>query len=363
MKKNQRILKISTLIFTGLLVNSAQAVCSHDGFCDRPIQMGVSISNTTSSPIIYAGTAGMRVRSFANPNLKFILSNNHVLGAGGADLCPNEADIYPPPMTWALQPGSADLGFDPGNDPTYLVGVDFNYVPLDFTLGAQNKVDAAIAYTTPSFASTEILGLGQPNPVLGVATVGMALTKSGRTSGVTTGTVLAVNATVNVNYGSACGTARFTGQVITSAGLGTGGDSGSVVLEQGSNTPVGLYFAGSATSGIMNPILDVYLALRVFVDTDTPAAMIFEADLQNQAASLPVDNRITLLKKIQARHQARFLAVQGVRGVGIGLDESGSEPVLVVFGEKITPALRRAIPKSVEGSPVRLIESGVFVAH
>ena len=58
-----------------------------------------------------------------------------------------------------------------------------------------------------------------------------------------------------------------------------------------------------------------------------------------------------------------MLAVQGVTGVGIGLDESGSEPVLVVFGEKITPALRRAIPTSLEGSPVRLIESGVFVAH
>ena len=169
MKKNKRVLQISALIFTSLFIPSAQAVCTHDGFCDRPIKMGVSISNTaTSSPFIYAGTAGMRVRSFSNPNLKFILSNNHVLGAGGADLCPNEADIYPPPMTRVIQPGSLDLGFDPGNDPAYLAGFDFNYVPLDFTPGALNKVDAAIAYTTTSFASAEILGLGQPNPVLGV---------------------------------------------------------------------------------------------------------------------------------------------------------------------------------------------------
>ena len=360
MKKN--ILLAACLISVCAISQTVQAACTKDGFCDRPIKMGVSISNTTSAPFIYAGTAGMRVRAFSNPDRKFILSNNHVLGAGGPDICPNEADIYPPPMTWALQPGTLDLGFDPGNDPTYLAGVDFNLVPIDFTPGAQNIVDAAIAFTTPTFASAEILGIGQPNPALGFATVGMPITKSGRTTGVTTGTVLAVNASVNVNYGS-CGTASYIKQVITSAGLGDSGDSGSVVLEQGTNTPVGLYFAGSATIGIMNPILDVYMALKVFADTDGPVAVASEADLLSQAAALPVDQRIEILKKIQARHQAGLLAVKGVRGVGIGLDDSGTKHALVVFGEKITAALRRAVPRTIEGVPVRLIESGVLVAH
>jgi hypothetical protein len=362
MKKYIYLLTNIALVVVGLVAHTAQATCVKDGFCDRPIQMGVSISNTPSSPAIYAGTAGMRVRPFGNPNLKLILSNNHVLGAVGPDLCPNTADGYPAPMTWTVQPGSLDLGFDPGNDPAYVAGLVFRYVPIDFTPGARNRVDAAVAVTTPSYASDEILGLGEPNPILGTATVGMPVTKSGRTTGVTTGTVLAVNSTVSVSYGS-CGTATFEGQVITTAGLGASGDSGSVVLEQVTNTPVGLYFAGSAFSGIMNPILDVYTALRVFVDADQSEGISTMAELQQKAASMPVDARIRLLKQIQKRHETRLLSVPGVSGVGIGMDEAGMNAVLVVFCEKLTAKVRTAIPSELEGVQVRLIESGVFVAH
>ena len=43
--------------------------------------------------------------------------------------------------------------------------------------------------------------------------------------------------------------------------------------------------------------------------------------LQRIYLALPVDQRIEILNKIQARHQAGLLAVNGVRAVGIGLDE------------------------------------------
>jgi hypothetical protein len=261
-----------------------------------------------------------------------------------------------------LQPGTLDLGFDPGNDPAYVAGAIFRYVPIDFSPTAQNKVDAAVAVTTTGLASAEILGLGQPNPVLGTPAIGMAITKSGRTTGVTTGTVLAVNSTVNVGYGS-CGTARFTGQVITSARLGDSGDSGSVVLEQGTNTPVGLYFAGSALSGVMTPILDVYIALRVFVDTDTAPAISSVAELQQQASRFPARPRIQVLKSIQARNEARLFEVRGVRGVGIGRNKSGDDLALIVFCEKVTDRLKNALPTEIEGAAVRLVETGDFVAH
>lgn len=362
MNKHYTVLLGLVLILAGMFTHTAHATCVKDGFCDRPIKMGVSISNTPSSPFVYAGTAGMRVHLLGNPAVKLILSNNHVLGAVGPDLCPNSADVYPPPMTWAVQPGSLDLGFDPGNDPSYLAGVVFRFVPIDFSPTAQNRVDAAAAITTPGLASTEILGIGQPNPVLGIPVVGMEITKSGRTTGVTTGSVLAVNSTVNVSYGS-CGTARFTGQVMTTAGLGSSGDSGSVVLEQDTNTPVGLYFAGSALSGVMNPILDVYTALRVFVDADESEEISTLAELQQKAASMPVDERIRLLKQVQKRHEARLLSVPGVRGVGIGMDEARRDAVLVVFVEKLTDRLKNTIPSKLEGTRVRLIESGVIVAH
>jgi hypothetical protein len=361
---DKKILITAFIFALSAVFHSAQAVCIKDGYCDRPIKMGVSIGNTPSAPFIYTGTAGMRVYPFGSPGLKLILSNNHVLGAVGPDLCPNTADGFPPPVTWALQPGTLDIGFDPGNDPAYLAGVVFRYVPIDFTPGAQNKVDAAAAITTTSLASSEILGLGFPNKALGTPTIGMAVTKSGRTTGVTTGTVLAVNSTVNVNYGD-CGTATFVGQVITSASLGDSGDSGSIVLEQGTNTPVGLYFAGSSFTGVMNPILEVYLALRVFIDVDTGSETEISsvAELQQQAARIPVDARIKALKLIQARHQARLLSVHGVRGVGIGKNETGDGLALMVFCEKLTDKLRKSLPAEIEGARVRLIETGRFVAH
>jgi hypothetical protein len=362
MRKQGALLLLLLFLQINTFIHPAHATCTKDGFCDRPIKMGVSIGNTPSSPYIYAGTAGMLVHPFGNSGLKLILSNNHVLGAVGPDLCPNTSDGFPPPMTWTIQPGSLDLGFDPGNDPNYLAGVTLRFVPLDFSVGAQNRVDAAVALTSTDLASAEILGLGQPNAALGIPTIGMAVTKSGRTTGVTTGTVLAVNSTVNVSYGS-CGTARFVGQVITSAGLGDSGDSGSVVLEQGTNTPVGLYFAGSALSGVMNPILNVYLALGVFVDTDENQTISSAAALTQQLKKMPVNARVRALKAVQARHESRILSVPGVRGVGIGKAASGKGLVLMIFCEKLTDRIKALLPTEIEGTHVRLVETGAFVAH
>ena len=228
----------------------------------RPIPMGVSISTTPSSPYIFAGTAGMRVRSLFAPDVKFILSNNHVMGAVGPTLCPDTAPLG----TWVLQPGTLDIGYDPGKDPYYLAGLKFLSVPINFSLFANNLVDAAIALTSTSYADRTILDIGPPTPEFAMAAPGMNVTKSGRTTGVTTGTVQSINTTVLVSY-DICGTARFVGQVVVTPGtFSDAGDSGSVVLDSSTMKPVGLLFAGSPTSTIMNHILFVYLSLGVFVD-------------------------------------------------------------------------------------------------
>ena len=363
MNKTASFMMISGLLLSAAAVHTAHAACTHDGFCDRPIQMGVSIGNTPSLPYIYAGTAGMRVHPFGSPARKMILSNSHVLGAVGPTLCPGTADGYPPPMTWSLQPGTLDIGTDPGHDSTYLAGVVFKFIPISFVAGTTNTVDAAVAVTTTSLASSSILEVGQPNPALGTATVGMPITKSGRTSGLTTSTVQSVNATVDVNYGGSCGVARFVNQVITGGDLGTSGDSGSIVLETASNTPVGLYFAGSATTGVMNPILSVYQALKVFVDSATPGQIKSEADLNQAASALLTDPRIEALKAVQARHEAGIMSVSGVRGIGIGMDAAGNEPAFIVYAEKLSDSLRGSLPASIEGTKVRLVESGDIVAY
>ena len=131
-----------------------------------------------------------------------------------------------------IQPGSADVPGDPGNDPAFLVGAKVAHVPISFEPGASNLVDAALAITHGGLATSLIQGLGSPQAAMGIAMPGMSVVKSGRTTGVTFGTVQASNATVNVDYGPGCGVARFMGQIIITPGnFSAAGDSGSAVLE------------------------------------------------------------------------------------------------------------------------------------
>ncbi len=331
----------------------------HGDFYPRPFPMGTSISTTPGGGTIFAGTAGMRVRAFWNPDFIFILSNAHVVSAGPPNLCVNTA---PTLSTWVIQPGSLDLGFDPGNDPQYFGGIYVFSENVDFSFGANNVIDAGLVFTLDTIADTEILGVGEPTPALATATAGMAITKSGRTTGVTTGSVTAVNSTVNVNYGGSCGgSARFVGQITTSASLGSGGDSGSIVLESSTLTPVGLYFAGSIFSGVANPIFDVYQTFGVFVDS-AASSIRSQADLDQALRAQPVDPVLENLKTIQHQNEDAIMARRGVTGMGIGLDASGEKPAFIVFTED-DPATVRSVPASIRGVPVRLVRSGVLTAH
>ena len=325
----------------------------------RPIPMGVSIGNTPSLPFIYAGTAGMRVRSLNNPDWKFILSNNHVLGAVGPDLCPNTAT----PGTWTLQPGTLDIGLDPGNDLSFIAGIFVASVPIEFSPFANNLVDAAISFTTEGLASTNILDIGSPNVGFEFPTPGMKVIKSGRTTGVTTGTVQSVNTTSLVNYGEGCGTARFVAQVIVTPGtFSAGGDSGAVILNEDTLNPVGLLFAGSETSTIMNHMLLVYLTLGVFVDGVSPTA-VTQQELAQQIGAMSMDPQMARMRTIQTSNQDSILAIPGIVGIGIGLTEDGENSAFIVYTEKLTDEVAQAVPSTLEGIPVRLIESGEFTAR
>jgi hypothetical protein len=77
---------------------------------------------------------------------------------------------------------------------------------------------------------------------------------------VTTGEILQVDVTADVSYGAGR-TARFTGQLMAGA-MSQGGDSGSAILDGGGNL-VGLLFAGSDTTTIINPIENVVAALGI----------------------------------------------------------------------------------------------------
>src|SRR5262249_34219303 len=131
-------------------------------------------------------------------------------------------------------------------------------------LGASN-VDAAVALLRPGAMDPTgfIEDIGVPSSVVMPPSVGLNVAKSGRTTGFTTGIISSINTSVNVQYQRSCGQGKkfvvsYTNQVvITSSTFSAGGDSGSLIVTQGTNQPVALLFAGSATTTIGNPISEV----------------------------------------------------------------------------------------------------------
>jgi hypothetical protein len=126
-----------------------------------------------------------------------------------------------------------------------------------------NQVDAAIAKPlSPDMISTEIAEIGVPAGVA-QATLGTRVKKVGRTTGFTTGTILAIEMTTQIEYDGP--KATFQNQYLAT-GMSQPGDSGSSVLDK-NNCVVGLLFAGSSQATIINPIHYVMDALGVSVAT------------------------------------------------------------------------------------------------
>ncbi len=212
--------------------------------------IGVSTGNQGECS---AGTIGARVKS---GNATYALSNNHLYAL----------ENTAPLGSKVLQPGRADLKC--GSGSSAVLGPLSKFVPIQFSTSANNKVDAAIvAATTANLArSTPIDGYGTPRTSIAAAALNQVVQKYGRTTGLTTGTVVGVNDILNVRYSS--GTARFVGQ-ITIRGPGQfsrAGDSGALIVNT-DKRPVGLLFAGTMNGyTFANQIGDVLTALRVSID-------------------------------------------------------------------------------------------------
>ena len=220
---------------------------------ERPVPIGVS----TGHPDITAGTIGCRVTDGTNV---YALSNNHVY----ADC--NNVNIGDN----VLQPGTVDGGVD----PDHAIGTLAAFEPIAFGPRRTNTIDAAIAES-----STELLGNATPDDGYGVPSSTpvtvvedmldppLTVQKHGRTTGLTTGVVDSINATVRVTY--APGWALFENQIIVTPGtFSAGGDSGSLVVTQDGNNPVGLLFAGSSSHTICNPIGPVLTQLGNLVESE-----------------------------------------------------------------------------------------------
>ncbi len=243
----------------------------------RPAPGGVSIGHRD----ITAGTLGCLVTKNGE---RLILSNNHVFANS------NDAQRGDP----ILQPGPVDGGRLPDD----LIAELLDFVPIVFTqpeppsqcptaravsgilnvvcrmIGSKtryqivniqaqdNLIDAAIARPLrPGDVSNEILEIGT---IQGVAAAGLgtSVKKSGRTTALTTGQILQVDVTTSVQYGPGR-IARFADQLMAGP-MSQGGDSGSAVLDD-NNQLVGLLFAGSDNTTIINRIQNVFTGLGVSV--------------------------------------------------------------------------------------------------
>ena len=238
----------------------------------RPARPGISIGHYQ----ITAGTFGCLVQKNGQV---FILSNNHVLANS------NAAQLGDP--IW--QPGKYDggtsadqigtleqfipIGFpgDPAPTPTpqpgcsplaaimKLINPSSSAPQAQINAPGNNTVDCAIARPlSPDLVTPDILNIGVPVGV-GTATLGTQLQKMGRTTAYTTGQITQIDVTVSGDYGGKVGV--YKNQLMAGA-MSAGGDSGSAILDMQKRV-VGLLYAGSDTTTIMNPIQFVLDALQV----------------------------------------------------------------------------------------------------
>ncbi len=220
---------------------------------NRPVPIGVSTGNSGRCS---SGTIACRVRG--SDGKRYALSNNHVYALQ------NNANIGDD----ILQPGRADTGCQIG--PSDIIADLSAFVEIDLN-GGVNRVDAAIAEIREDALgnATPEDGYGTPSSQTVSPTILQRVQKYGRTTALTEGFVIGVNATVNVRYSA--GIARFVDQLVvmgTRSGFIKSGDSGSLLVTKDGNHPVGLLFAGSLGGrfGIANSIDDVLRELNVTID-------------------------------------------------------------------------------------------------
>jgi hypothetical protein len=243
----------------------------------RPAPGGVSIGHYQ----ITAGTFGVTVRDRTTGD-RLILSNNHVLAnsnnasegdpilqPGAADGGSTANDIIAHlerfcPIEFALDVGVCDIASAVArlaNMAAQAWGSTHQLQPVRVDPTATNLVDAAVARPVDDAdILDEIHEIGTVTDVA-PATLGLAVRKSGRSTGLTTGEITVMEATVSVNYGTGR-VARFDDQLITTP-MSAPGDSGSLLVAADAPHAVGLLFAGSDQTTIHSPITAVFDCLDV----------------------------------------------------------------------------------------------------
>jgi hypothetical protein len=323
-----------------------------------------------------SGTLGALVED--SNGRQYLLSNNHVLARS------DHATVGDA----IVQPGLIDNNCTPsGEGPgTVPVGALTAWLPLK---SAETNADAAIAqvasHTVDATGAIMELGARQADGKLAAAPPGisssggkgemaaldMKVAKSGRTTGLTCGSISAVALDVSVDYYRDCAETRpyltkiFTNQVAMSGDrFSDAGDSGSLVVDANNAEPVGLFFAGGTDAagvgqGVANPAPDVLNELAAQVGGGTSFSYVGAADhgvsclsygnsTVSSAQAAPL-NDAQIERVQQALDSARLLVnpAKGILGVAMGKSsDHPGEAAVIVYVDQAGSA---DVPATVEG--------------
>lgn len=319
-----------------------------------PISLGTSGGNVNdmSKRFCCSGTLGALVADTSNT--QFILSNNHVLA--DTDTAAPGDDIS--------QPGLVDVGCVPTAANSNTVAHFSTTKPL----GTVN-IDAALAQVVSGAVKTsgDILEVGVPSSTEASPAVGMAVAKSGRTTGLTCATIGSVSTNVRVQYQRGCGkgkkfTISYLNQVLVNgSAFSAAGDSGSLIVTQASAQPVGLLFAGSSTTTIANPISDVTNAFGVTVVGGSDHAVACLAAAAPVATQAPLVGPMARAHLVKEAHADRLMQDDAVIGVGVGADPADpSEAVVVIYLEQ--GRMHGPIPAELDGVRTLVVRTDAFRA-
>ncbi len=336
-----------------LVAIATPVLAQHTAKQTPPIKMGTSGGSVADHSNLYCcgGTLGSVVR---RDGVLSILSNNHVLARSGSAATGEDA----------IQPGLIDSNCSGTSDN--IVG-DFagNLVPL-----GTGNVDVGLATARSNVDSTgSILEIGVPCTTIQAPTIGLPVIKSGRTTGITTGSITSINTSVTVQYQKGCNSGRkfnisYTNQIMTGA-MSSGGDSGSLLLSNdGSLNPVGLLFAGSSSATVYNRAQDVANALtaggHTFSWVGISCATVDDGNLPES----PSEREIAAALTVKVENEAELFRNPNVLGVGIGAAEDNPlEAVIVVYVESTQEHPYRSLPTDLDGIRVRVILTDRIVAQ
>jgi hypothetical protein len=347
------------------------------------IELGTSGGNATdiSGGSCCGGTLGSLV---TRNGVQYILGNNHVLAKSDSATIGDAI----------TQPGIVDVPNTCTTIGTTTVANLSQFVNLETEAksASASNIDAAIAQVIPGKVdpSGNILYLGAtadsngvpvpgaPNAGSGVApSVNMAVAKSGRTTGLTCSTILAVNTNTILQYNRNCDGSgasfkvTYDNQVeVTGGDFSAAGDSGSLIVTQDTADPVALLYGGSDTDTVGNPVSPV---LNFFASGGNSVTFVGGAAHPVIGCTLPAPRAASnavlaesltaevVQRAVTARnaHGPELLAHPEVQAVGVGASyDHPGEPAILFF---VTKGQRRTkIPAQVDGIRTRIVEGDLF---